>query len=124
MKTGSSVASIPNPTPFLFLITALAILVWPDAVGLTALAVLGALVVPFALIWFVKSPQVAILALLAASTVPRIFVEIGGLKARPEHIVSGMMICVAPFLWKKREQAVQWIWPDYLAMAYIALIFF
>ena len=66
----------------------------------------------------------AILALLVASAVPRIFLEIGGLKARPEHIVSGMMICVAPFLWKKREQAVQWIWPDYLVMAYIALIFF
>jgi O-antigen ligase len=124
MKTGSSVASIPNPTPFLFLITALAIFAWPDAIGLTALAVLGAIVVPFALIWFARSPQVAILALLIASAAPRIFVEIGGLKARPEHIVSGLMICVTPFLWKKREQAVQWIWPDYLVLAYIALIFF
>jgi O-Antigen ligase len=124
MKTGSSVASIPNPTPFLFLITALAVFLWPDALGLTALAVLGAIVVPLALVWLAKSPQVAILALLMASAMPRLFVEIGGLKARPEHIVSGLMICVTPFLWRKREQSVRWIWPDYLVMAYVALIFF
>jgi O-antigen ligase len=124
MKTGSSVASIPNPTPLLFLLTALALLLWPDAIGLTALVVIAAIVVPVALFWLAKSPQVAIILLLVASAVPRMFIEIGGLKARPEHILSGMMLCTIPFLWKKREQPMQWILPDYLALAYVALIFF
>jgi O-antigen ligase len=124
MKPGSSVASIPNPTPLLFLLTALALLLWPDAIGVTAMAVIAAIVVPVALFWLAKSPQVAIIFLLVASAVPRVFIEIGGLKARPEHIVSGMMICTIPFLWGKREQPVQWILPDYLALAYVALIFF
>lgn len=88
------------------------------------MAVIAAIALPFALYWLAKSPQVAIVVLLAASAVPRIFIEIGGLKARPEHIISGLMICVIPFLWKKREQPVQWILPDYFVLAYIALIFF
>jgi O-antigen ligase len=124
MKTSSSVASIPNPTPLLFLLTALALLLWPDSIGITAAVVLAGIAVPVALFWLAKSPQVAIVFLLVASAVPRIFIEIGGLKARPEHIVSGMMLCTIPFLWKKREQSVRWILPDYLALAYIALIFF
>jgi O-antigen ligase len=124
MKPGSSVASIPNPTPLLFLLTAIALLLWPDAIGLTAMAVIAAIAVPFALYWMAKSPQVAIVALLAASAVPRIAIAIAGLNARPEHIISGLMICVIPFLWKKREQPVQWILPDYFVLAYIALIFF
>ena len=124
MKTGSSVASIPNPTPLLFLLTAIALLLWPDAIGLTGMAVIAAIAVPFTLYWLAKSPQVAIVALLVASAVPRIFIEIAGLKARPEHIISGLIICVIPFLWKKREQPVQWILPDYFVLAYIALIFF
>jgi O-antigen ligase len=124
MKTGSSVASIPNPTPLLFLLTAIALLLWPDAIGLTAVAVLAVITVPFALYWLAKSPQLAIVALLVAAAVPRIAIAIAGLNARPEHIISGLMIGVIPFLWKKREQPVQWILPDYFVLAYIALNFF
>jgi O-antigen ligase len=124
MKNGSSVASIPNPTPFLFLATAIAILAWPDAIGMTALVVLGAIAVPAAVIWLSRSPQGAIIALLAASAVPRLFVDIAGLKARPEHIVSGLLILSAPFLWKKKTAPVRWITADYWVIAYIAFIFF
>jgi O-antigen ligase len=124
MKTSSSVASLPNPTPLFFLVTALALLLWPDAMGITALAVIAAILVPVALFWLGKSPQVAITALLVASAVPRIFIDIGGLKARPEHIISGLMICTIPFVWKKREQPVRWILPDYFLLAYVFLNFF
>ncbi|MGC2697261.1 MAG: O-antigen ligase family protein [Candidatus Angelobacter sp.] len=124
MKTSSSTASIPNPTPFLFLITAIAVLLWPDAAGMTALAVAGAIAIPLALVWIAKSPQVAIIAMVAASAIPRLAVDLAGLKARPEHIVGGMMILAIPFLWKKREQPVRWILPDRLLMAYVALNFF
>jgi len=124
MKTGSSVASLPNPTPLLFLVTAVALLLWPDAMGITALAVIAAIIVPVALFWLGKSPQVAIAALLVASAVPRIFIDIGGLKARPEHIIGGLMICTIPFVWRKREQPVPWILPDYFLVGYILLNFF
>src|SRR5262245_33757040 len=124
MKTSSPTASLPNPTPFLFLITAIAILVWPDAAGVTALLVVMALAVPVGLVSMVKSPNVAIAALIGASAVPRLFIEIMGLKARPEHIIAGALIFVVPFLWKKRTEPVQWIWPDRWVVAYIALIFF
>lgn len=124
MKTGSSAASVPNPTPLLFLLTAIALFAWPDAAGITTLVIAGAIAIPIAVVSIVRSPQLAIAALLTASAIPRLFIEIGGLKARPEHIVGGMMICIIPFLWKKRERPVEWIKPDYWLVAYVALIFF
>src|SRR5260221_7802929 len=124
MKTGSSTASIPNPTPLLFLITAIALLAWPDAVGLTTLAVAGAIVVPAALLWFTKNPPAAIMALLAASAAPRLFIEITGLKARPEHVISGLMICAIPFLWKRREEPHQGELTGYLLLGGVGVAFF
>jgi hypothetical protein len=124
MKTSAPAALIPNPTPALFLVTALAILIWPDATGTTAVVIILGLAVPTALVWFAKSPMAAIAALVIASAVPRLFVEVMGMKAHPEHIVSGAMILVAPFLWKKRERKVQWITADYWVIAYLVLIFF
>lgn len=121
MKIGSSTASIPNPTPLLFLITATAIVLWPDASGVTALLVGAAIAVPIAAFWLSYSAIGAIVALIVASAAPRLFVEIGGLKARPEHLVCGMLSISILFLWKKRSQPVRWIWPDYLLMAYAAL---
>src|SRR6476646_8526844 len=124
MKIGSSTASIPNPTPLLFLITATALLLWPDASGVTALLVAAAIAVPIAVIWLSYSAAGAIIALIIASSAPRLFVEIGGLKARPEHFVCGILCISIFFLWKKRSQPVQWIWPDYLLIAYAALNLF
>jgi len=124
MKIGSSTASIPNPTPLLFLITATVVLLWPDASGVTALLVAAAIAVPIAAIWLSYSAAGAIVALIIASSAPRLFVEIGGLKARPEHFVCGILCISIFFLWKKRSQPVQWIWPDYLLIAYAALNLF
>jgi len=124
MKIGSSTASIPNPTPLLFLITATAVLLWPDASGVTALLVAAAIAVPIAAIWLSYSAAGAIIALIIASCAPRLFVEIGGLKARPEHFVCGILCISIFFLWKKRSRPVQWIWPDYLLIAYAGMNLF
>src|SRR5215472_666818 len=124
MKTGSSAAPIPNPTPLLFLITAIAILAWPDSIGVTTLVIAAAILIPFAVVNLFRSSYVGIVALVAASAAPRLFIDVGGLKARPEHIVGGLMICIIPFLWKKREGPVEWTRPDYWLLAYVALIFF
>ena len=124
MKIGSSTASIPNPTALLFLITATALLLWPDAPGVTAFLIVAAVAVPIAAFWVSYSAVGAIVALIIGSAVPRLFVEVGGLKARPEHVICGMLCISILFLRKKRNQPIQWIWPDYLLMAYAALNLF
>jgi hypothetical protein len=124
MKIGSSTASIPNPTPLLFLIAATTVLLWPDAPGITALLVGAAVAVPIAVFWLSYSAFWAMVALVAASAMPRLYVEIGGLKARPEHIICGVMCLCILFLKKKRRQPVRWMWPDYMLMAYAALNLF
>lgn len=124
MKIGSSTASIPNPTPLLFLIAATALLLWPDASGVTAFLVGAAVAVPIAVFWVSYSALGAIVALVIGSAVPRLYVEIAGLKARPEHVICGILCISILFLRKKRSQPIQWIWPDYLLMAYAALNLF
>jgi hypothetical protein len=124
MKIGSSTASIPNPTPLLFLVAATALLLWPDASGVTALLVGAAAAAPIAVFWLSYSTVGAMVALVIASAIPRLYVEIGGLKARPEHVICGVMCLCILFLKKKRRQPVQWIWPDYMLMAYAALNIF
>ena len=124
MKIGSSTASIPNPTPLLFLITATALLLWPDASGTTALLVGAAIAIPIAVFWMSYSAVGAIIALIIGSAAPRLYVEIGGLKARPEHVICGILCISILFLRKKRSQPIPWIWPDYLLMAYAALNLF
>ena len=124
MKTGSSTASIPNPTPLLFLITATIVLLWPDASGVTALVVAAAIAVPVAAFWISYSAAGAVIAVIIASTAPRLFVEIGGLKARPEHFVCGILCISIFYVWKKRRRPVRWIWPDYLLIAYAAMNIF
>jgi hypothetical protein len=124
MKIGSSTASIPNPTPLLFLIAATAVLLWPDASGVTALLIAAAIAVPIAAFWLSYSAAGAVIALIIASTAPRLFVEIGGLKARPEHFICGILCISIFFLWKKRSQPVRWIRPDYWLMAYGAMNIF
>jgi len=124
MKIGSSTASIPNPTPILFLITATALLLWPDASGTTALLVGAAIAVPIAVFWMSYSAVGAMIALVIGSAAPRLYVEIGGLKARPEHVICGILCISILFLRKKRSQPVPWIWPDYLLLAYAALNLF
>jgi hypothetical protein len=124
MKIGSSTASIPNPTPLLFLITAAAILLWPDAMGTTAIMVTAAILVPLGAYWLAESPSVAIAMLVVASAIPRLYLEVAGLKARPEHIIGGILCVSTLFLWKKRRQPVRWMAPDYWLAAYAGLNIF
>jgi hypothetical protein len=52
---------------------------------------------------------------------PRFYVEIGGLKARPEHIAAGLVCVALPFWLKKSEVTIRWIVADYFLAAYIVL---
>ncbi len=125
MKSSSSAASIPDPTPVLFLIATILALVW--VIGDSSLP--GLLVASAALalaaIWlFVDYPWAAVVALIIAAAMPRFAVSIGGVNARPEHLVAILLLVALP-LWLKRSQtAVRWIIADYVLVAYVAMNFF
>src|SRR5947209_11797885 len=121
MKIGSSTESLPDPTPLLLLVSAIVILLWPETFGTAMLALVGGLCVVPVVYWFVRRPEVAVIALVVASAVPRLYIEIAGLKARPEHIVGGLACCALPFILKKRQQPVRWTEVDYLFVAYVAI---
>jgi len=121
MKIGSSIASVPNPTAVLFLAAASALLIWPDKPIMIALAVVALITGTFGAFWLTRSPGVAAIAMIAASAMPRLFIEIGGLKARPEHLVCGLMVLLAPFWLRRRPEPVQWHKFDYILIAYLGM---
>ncbi len=121
MKNGSSIASVPNPTAVLFIITAAALLIWRDSPIVISLAVIAVIVGTFGAYWLSHSPGAAVAAMIAASAMPRLFVEIGGLKARPEHLVCGLMVLLAPFWWRHRPEPVKWHKFDYILVAYLGM---
>jgi O-antigen ligase len=119
MKIGSSTESVPDPTPLLLLVPAIVILLWPESFTTAALTLAGAVCVAPVIYWFVRRPEIAVIALVVASAIPRLYVEIAGLKARPEHIVAGLVCCALPFIVKKRQLPVRWTKVDYILVAYI-----
>src|SRR5437016_9338443 len=121
MKIGPSTEFVPDSTPLLLLVPAIVILLWPETFGTSVLVLAGAICVAPVIYLFVRRPEVAVIALVVASAVPRLYVEIAGLKARPEHIVGGLACCALPFILKKRQQPVRWTVVDYLLVAYMAI---
>lgn len=121
MKIGSSTEPIPDPTPLLLLLPVIVILLWPETFGMTVLAMVSGMCVVPLVYSFVRRPEIAVVALIVASAVPRLYVEIAGLKARPEHIVGGLVFCALPFVLKRRRQPVRWTVFDYMLVAYIGV---
>ena len=127
MKTYSPTRSVPDPTPLLFIITAA--LAWVLLVpGANAARpwVLAALVVPAAatVVYFLASGiGVALWALLGTAVLSRFYLEVGGLKARPEHILIGLLCVAGLVYWRRRTAPVQWITADYFLLAYVGMNF-
>ena len=128
MKIFSPTRSVPDPTPLLF--AAAAALAWvllsrdPGPAGPW---VLGALIVPAAgAVIYVLSRHVgaALWALPATAVMSRFYLEMGGLKARPEHILIGLLCVAAIFHWRRRTGPVRWIVADYFLLAYIGMNLF
>lgn len=125
MRNPSIAASIPNPTPLLFLIAAMAIWAWltGDA-GSGTPWITAAVLIPFAgvsVYALSKSPPAAIMVLFVASVLSRFYVDIAGLNARPEHLAVGLLFIVALLIWKRRSDPVPWTIADLLLLGYIAL---
>ncbi|HEX5434245.1 MAG TPA: hypothetical protein VFY05_08405, partial [Candidatus Angelobacter sp.] len=98
MKTYSPTKSIPDPTPLLFIAAAAVtwVLMSSDA-GMVRPVVLGIVLAPVAgviVYYFSSRIRAAMWALLGAAVLCHFYIELGGLKARPEHILIGLL-CVA-----------------------------
>jgi O-antigen ligase len=125
MNSISSRASIPNPTPLLFLMagTVAWCLVWVEDPGspwlLLVLALAAFVLVPASVSVLASRPSFAVTVLMVAVVMPRLFVQISGLKARPEHLAVGLMLLALPFWWKQPRERVKWFLPDYLLVAYL-----
>ena len=118
-------ASIPNPTPLLFLMagTVAWCLVWIEDPGspwlLLVLLLAAFILLPASVSVLANRPALALPVLMAAVVMPRLFVQIGGLKARPEHLACGLLIMALPFWLRQPREAVKWFRADYLLIAYL-----
>jgi len=130
MKSPDRSATIPNPTPLFFLVAATVawFLLWkedPDSIWLLALFILACIVlVPVSVYALAVRPEFAVALLFAAVAMPRWSVELGGLKARPEHIACGLLLLALPYWMKRRKHPLVWMTADYLLLAYLAMNFF
>jgi hypothetical protein len=130
MKSTDRIATIPNPTPLFFLVAATLtwFLLWkedPDSIWLLALFVLAcSVLVPASVYALAMRPEFAISLLFVAVAMPRWAMEIAGLKARPEHIVCGLLLLALPYWIKRRKDPLVWMTADYLLLAYLAMNFF
>ena len=125
MRNPFSSLSVPDPTPALFLVTISAVLVWVvgDA-GWLSLLIIAAAIAPFLIYQLFTRPMSSILVLVVAASMPRLFLEIGGIKARPEHIAAGVACLAVPYWWKRNRELITWITADYVVLLYIAANYF
>jgi O-Antigen ligase len=84
--------------------------------------VLGIVALPivFTLVYEVASHlYVATVGLIAASVLSRFFLEIANLKARPEHVMAGLLCLALPWVWNRRENRFEWTRADKLLIGYM-----
>lgn len=130
MKSISSHATIPNPTPLFFLMAGIAVwfLVWREDPGSPWL-ILMFMLTAFVLLLVIVSalavrPSSAVIVLIAAAAMPRLFVQVSALKARPEHMACGLLLLALPFWLKRRPEPVKWFVPDFFLAAYLGMHLF
>src|SRR5947209_8364841 len=121
MRNPSSSLSIPDPTPALFLVAIATVLIWVvgDA-GWLSLLILGVAVAPFLLSQLFSRPMANIAVLVIGASMPRFFAEIGGVKARPEHIAVGLVGLATLYWWRKNRELTVWMKADVLLLLYVA----
>jgi O-antigen ligase len=109
----------PDPTPILFLLGAALVLLWAADYGQASLIIAGVLVAPFVLVQFTRSRILAAGTLIAATALARFSIEIGGLKAYPEHIAVGGLVILALYWIKTSSFRPTWILADSLLLAFV-----
>lgn len=114
---------VPDPTAVLFLLFAASALLWANGIvwagALLPLSLVGSIFV----YGVSKRPDVAVVVLVASAALPRLFVSVGSLKARPEHVIGALLCFAIPLWWISQQRRIKLAIPDYLVMAYIGMNF-
>jgi hypothetical protein len=130
MKSLVRNATIPNPTLLLFLMagTLAWLLLWKedrDSTGLLVVLILACIViVPVIVYTLAVRQKFAVIVLIMAAAMPRLYVELSSLKARPEHLACGLLLLVLPYWFRRSKHQFVWMTADYLLLAYLAMNFF
>jgi O-Antigen ligase len=123
-KKPFSAIAVPNPTPLLFLMAV--ILAWNLSTGdkgpfsLTATWAVLAVILVGAVYLLSQRPMIAATILIASGAIARLYVQVFGLKARPEHFAIVLFCLTLPFWYRRDWQKVQWAFPDLMLVLYIA----
>ena len=109
----------------MFLLAASAAAVWTlgDSGWLAALIV-SIVVVPVLVYLLSHDFTVTIVAMIVATVTEHYALEIGGLRARPEHISALLMCATIPWWWGKVKDQPLWIRADRFLLLYIAMNLF
>lgn len=103
-------------------------LVWledPGSPWLMLVFLLAAFIlVPASVSVLATRPSFAVIVLMAAVAMPRLFLQVSALKARPEHVACGLLLLALPFWLKQRPEPVKWFAPDYILAAYLGMHLF
>jgi O-antigen ligase len=124
IRKSKSAFDVPNPTWLLFIMAA--ILSWNFAVADRPSIVLGASIailglIALAILYFLTMrPFSALIALVASGCMGRLYVDIFGMKARPEHFAIAICCVALPFWPRDQWEKPRWSFPDLMVVLYIA----
>src|SRR5437660_3112444 len=125
MKNSTSpTIAVPNPTPLLFVMAA--VLIWYLLLGKEAgpisavAATLVMAIVAAGVVYFLsRRPLLAVIALVASGAMARLYVEVFGMKARPEHFAVVFFCLALPFWPRQQWPRPRWMLPDLLLILYV-----
>ncbi len=127
MSTSAPSHALPNPTPLLFALALLFVAgLWFVDPGPLQMIFLFIAVLPILFVvgaWFGTRTYLLTVGLIAAGALPRLFLEVGTLRARPEHFAAGVAVLALPWLWDRKEKKIDWIRADWLIVAYLGVNF-
>ncbi|HEU5228403.1 MAG TPA: O-antigen ligase family protein [Ktedonobacteraceae bacterium] len=122
MKNSSLSFASPDPTPTLLVMAAAcAWLYWVGDMGWVAMLPAALVLIPTAVYLLSQNISLALAAILGSAAMPRYFAQISGIKARPEHIVTGLLCLSAVFIYKRLDNKPRWMFADLLAAAFILM---
>lgn len=111
-----------DPTPVLFLIAAISALLYSMSTTRWAALLLPAVVLVPSIVYLLsKNISIALGVLFASAAMPRYFVQISGMNARPEHIVTGLLFLAAVSIYRRGSEAPRWIFADLMVLAFIGM---
>jgi hypothetical protein len=102
-----------------------AVLVWykwgegAGPISAVAASLVMAVVTAFIVFILSRNPVLAVIALVAGGAMARLYVEVFGMKARPEHFAAVLFCMAMPFWPRQQWPRPRWMLPDLLLVLYV-----